>query len=106
MGMPMQPQSTTSPRVPAYLVDEAARIVGKSATWIRKKRAIGALEPATIDGRSAVTAASLHALIARRAARERRLSSPQAAPVGFSQARHRSHDSRPTHLRLVIDNTS
>jgi hypothetical protein len=64
----------------AYLVKDAAALVGRSLTWIRQQRRFGPLVPAEIDGRQAVTAASLEALIARLA---------------------------PPHmqLRLVVDNT-
>jgi hypothetical protein len=101
----MQPQCTPPPRV-AYLVEEAARIVGKSSTWVRKKRAIRALEAAMIDGRSAVTAASLHALLARRAVRERRPVPLAASPSGSSNAKRLPYDAGPSHLRLVVDSTA
>ncbi len=49
----------------AYLIKDAANLAGRSLTWIRQQRRFGPLIPAEINGKQAVTAASLNALITR-----------------------------------------
>jgi hypothetical protein len=76
--MKIMPEKPTSK---AYPIKEAAKIAGRSITWLRQQRRFGSLVPTEINGLQAVTAESLHALVTRgRAARE---------PM----------------IRLVIDNT-
>ena len=65
-------------------IPEACRRSGKSERWIRRARRFGRLEAAEIDGRHAVTAASLSACLQRAAVRQ-----PQKRPQ----------------LRLIVDNT-
>ncbi len=65
------------------LIAEAAAIAGRSVSWIRTHRTFGPLTPAVLNGRQAVTASSLKALVAIRPAK-----------------RH----GKPK-LRLVVDNT-
>ncbi len=71
--------TNSMPGALAVSVAEAAKLTGHSESWIRKLRRFGPLVPARLDGRQAVTADSLAALM-----RERR-----SAPL----------------IRLVVDNT-
>ncbi|SFZ86677.1 hypothetical protein SAMN02983003_3871 [Devosia enhydra] len=47
----------------AILLKDAARIAGRSVTWIRDHRQFGPLVPTEINGRQAITAESLYALL-------------------------------------------
>ena len=87
----MKLQSNT----PAILIADAAAVLGVSTSAVREWRRNQALDAADLDGRHAVTAASVRELArelaARRAAEQRR------------RAQHRRH--KCPHLRLVVDNT-
>lgn len=48
---PLEPEALT--------IAEAAGVIGRSPTWVRQQRELGSLEPAQINGRQAVTTASL-----------------------------------------------
>lgn len=71
--------SDSPPEAECVLVVDAALLAGRSVSWVRRYRTFGPLVPAEVDGRQAVTAASLYALMRR----------TQKAP----------------RLRLVVDNT-
>ena len=78
----------------ALTVAEAARLAGISVRRARLYRQIEILEPMTIDGKHAVTRASLERLIAERCrVAAARKSSRRAAKRGYSA------------LRLVVDNS-
>ena len=67
----------------AMALADAARLTGRSVSWIRRLRRFGPLVATEIDGKQAVTRSSLLALM-------RRQPKPQ----------------RRRHLRLIVDNTA
>jgi hypothetical protein len=79
----LEPVHDTKP--PIVTIAEAAKIAGKSTSWVRSYRSCGPLEPGEVDGRHGVSLQSLLAFLRFRDARR----PPKAPP----------------HLRLVIDNT-
>lgn len=71
----------------AVTVNEAARVAGRSVSWIRAKRNFGPLEPAIVEGRQGVTLESLAELVEQ------------------CRQHRRAKTRRHTKLRLVVDNT-
>ncbi|MEQ8445536.1 MAG: hypothetical protein RIB57_06585 [Pelagibacterium sp.] len=70
----------------AVTIAEAAKIAGRSTSWIRSNRNFGPLIPMELDGRHAVSLDSLKRLLNK-------------------QAREKLAVRTGSHLRLVIDNT-
>jgi len=66
-------------------IADAARVAGRSLSWVRRYRTFGPLVPRMLDGQQAVTTRSLLALLASYEGRR-----------GSAQR---------VHLRLVVDNS-
>jgi hypothetical protein len=88
--MQLQIIDSAIPHDGAFTIAEAARIAGRSESWIRRGHRFGWLVPAVVDGKQAVTAESLSALM---------------RDVRNRPRRPRSHQpkKRPQ-LRLVVNN--
>jgi hypothetical protein len=80
----------------SVLLPEAARIAGRSMTWVRTYRNCGPLVPSEIDGRQAVTLDSLLALMARHAPKRAK---PQI--VSNNTCPERSGKRDASHLSLI-----
>lgn len=87
----MKLQSNT----PALLIADAAAMLGVSPSAVREWRRNQALDAADLNGRQAVTAASVQELAGELAARR---------AVAQRRREQRRRSKRP-HLRLVVDNS-
>jgi hypothetical protein len=89
--MQLQIVESAIPRNGKLTITEAARIAGRSESWIRRGHRFGWLVPAMVDGKQAVTAESLSALV-------------RDGRGGPRRDRPRRPKKRPP-LRLIVDNT-
>lgn len=76
------------------LIADAARLAGRSESWIRGHRSFGPLEPVYLDGKQAVRVRDLIQLVQRTRARDAR----------WRTARLERERRQRRHLRLVVSN--